>query len=85
MLIISNIGDHVWLMTSRQTDPELEHSQQGNLQSERGGDIEQFIDVRMEYAVHEADTWTLVRILIGELNVNLPQTTRKRCCRTFHQ
>lgn len=25
MLIMSNIGDQVWLMTSRQTDPELKH------------------------------------------------------------
>src|SRR5690606_68968 len=24
MLIMSNIGDHVWFMTSRQTDPDLE-------------------------------------------------------------
>ena len=26
MLIISNIGDHVWLMTSRQTEPDLYES-----------------------------------------------------------
>jgi hypothetical protein len=26
MLIMSYMGDHVWLMTSRQTEPELEES-----------------------------------------------------------
>ena len=28
MLIMSYMGDHVWLMTSRHTDPELQFRQQ---------------------------------------------------------
>lgn len=30
MLIMSNMGDQVWLMTSRQTDPDLYYSASGS-------------------------------------------------------
>jgi hypothetical protein len=38
----------------------------------------QFIDVRMEDLVHEANTGRFERILIRELYVNCPHTTSKR-------
>jgi hypothetical protein len=44
----------------------------------RGHDV-QFIDVGMKNPVHEADARTLVRVLIGQLDVDLPRTTFKRC------
>jgi hypothetical protein len=39
----------------------------------------QLVDVGMENAVHEADARTLVRILIGQLDVDLPKTTSEGC------
>lgn len=40
----------------------------------------QLIDVGMEYSIHESDAGTLVRILVGELDVNLPETALEGCC-----
>lgn len=40
-----------------------------------------FIDVGVEDPVHKADTWGLVWILIRELNMNLPDPSRKRSYR----
>lgn len=40
----------------------------------------QFIDVWMKYSVHEAYTRAFVRILVGKLDVDLPETTLKWCC-----
>ena len=68
MLIISYIGDQVWLMTSRQTDPELGETdgrvsdRNGNTMAVNG--VIQFIDVRVEDPVDKTDAWTLVGILI---------------------
>lgn len=39
----------------------------------------QLIDVRVEYAVDKANAWTLVGVLIGELNMDFPQTAFERC------
>jgi hypothetical protein len=48
----------------------------------------QFVDVGMEYPVYEADARTFVRILIRQLNVDLPEAALERCCmasaRTAH-
>lgn len=41
----------------------------------------QFIDVRMEDLVHEANTWRLVRILIGEFDMDLPDAPLEWRCR----
>lgn len=39
----------------------------------------QFVDVGVEYPVHEADARALVRILIGQFDVDLPETTLEGC------
>lgn len=39
----------------------------------------QFINIRVEDAVHEADAWALVRILVRELDVDFPKSTLERC------
>jgi len=81
MLIMSYMGDHVWLMTSRQTEPELATVSKGmrSEQARRSWSNVQFINVGVEYPVHEADAGTLVRVLIRQLDVNLPETALKRC------
>ncbi len=76
MLIISNIGDQVWLITSRQTEPDLDTHQQSfhliwqNIQ---------LIDIGVENSINEADAWWLVWVLIWQLDVNFPQATLKWC------
>lgn len=73
MLIISYMGDHVWLMTSRHTDPELAvfSVRKATWFDWRGGGS-QLIDVGMKYPVNEADARALVRVLIGQLDMDLP-------------
>ena len=78
MLIISNIGDHVWLITSRQTDPELYQSAL-RWRPCAGAGV-QFIDVWMKDAIDEANARALVRVLVGKFHMDLPQATRKRSC-----
>jgi hypothetical protein len=78
MLIMSNIGDQVWLITSRQTEPDLSQM------SVRVGVARfelhpQFIYVRVEYPVHEAYARTLVGVLIWELDMHFPKSALKRC------
>ena len=70
MLIMSNIGDHVWLMTSRHTDPELKTSETHPFRDERL--VLHLVDIWMEYAVDEADAWTFVWILVWQFYVDLP-------------
>jgi hypothetical protein len=82
------MGDHVWLMTSRQTDPDLVLCQRyrllclrlkghaWNAQEYRV----QFVDVRVEDAVNEANAGALVRVLIGQLDVDLPESALEGCC-----
>lgn len=38
----------------------------------------------MEYSIHETNTGRLIGILIRQFDVNLPNTSRKRCCWTSH-
>ena len=59
-----NIGDHVWLMTSRHTDPLLGGVSTGTAEERIGGDA-QLVDVRVKDLVHEADARRLERILVG--------------------
>lgn len=66
-------------MTSKQTEPDL-YIIRGAVVVYRG-DI-QLIDVRMENAVHEADTWRFVWVLIGEFNVDFPDAALERCYST---
>lgn len=64
MLIISYMGDHVWFITSKQTEPDLGSWRQ----SEDMRVVEtvlQLIDVRVENPVHKPDTRALVWVLIG--------------------
>lgn len=65
-------------MTSRQTDPDLDHQRSGR--AVEGGDHIQLVDIGMEDAVDEANTWTLVRILIRKLDVDFPKTSSKWSC-----
>jgi len=82
MLIISNIGDQVWLMTSRQTDPDLgtHVSTVSNVLLLPLSNL-QLVDIWVKDAVDEADARGLVRILVREFDVDLPDTTLKGGCR----
>lgn len=77
MLIMSNIGDQVWLMTSRQTDPELRTSEMHPLWSVNL--VSHLVNIWVEYAVDKANARTFVWILVWQLYVNLPQTTFEGC------
>jgi hypothetical protein len=39
----------------------------------------QLVDVWVENAVHESNARTLIRVLIGQFDVDLPVTTGERC------
>ena len=77
ILIMSNMGDQVWLITSRQTDPELVTSEIYTLWDRNL--ISHLIDIWVKYAVDKADARTFVWILVRQFHVNLPQATFKRC------
>ena len=79
MLIMSNIGDQVWLMTSRQTDPELGKSEIHSSWDRGGALASHLVNVWVKYAVDKADARTFVRILVWQLYVDLPQATFERC------
>lgn len=79
MLIMSNIGDHVWLMTSRHTDPDLIESVIWGFSLWKDW---LFINIGMEYSIHESDRRWFVRILIRQFDVNFPSPFCKRCCWT---
>lgn len=64
MLIISYMGDQVWLMTSRQTDPELDKVLAWTAAFTVDAKHLQLVNVRMKNAVDEADTGALIRVLI---------------------
>jgi hypothetical protein len=42
----------------------------------------QLVDVGMEDAIDKADAWRLVRVLVGELDVDFPETAEKGCCKS---
>lgn len=78
MLIISNMGDHVWLITSRHTEPDLmavsrEHTVKLGLTGRR-----QLVDIWVEDFVLEPDAGTFVWVLVGELDVDPPESTLER-------
>lgn len=78
MLIMSNMGDQVWLMTSRHTDPDLSRIRPYSVGSGEAG--LQLVDVGVEDAVREAYARRLVRVGVGEFDVDLPQTAFEWCC-----
>lgn len=89
MLIMSNIGDHVWLMTSRQTDPDLDTERRDVLARTSRVRVSegvlhghaQLVDVGVEYPVLEPDTRGLIRVVIGELDMDFPNSAfERRCC-----
>lgn len=56
---VPNIGDQVWLITSKHTEPDLNSMKHQKLETKeiegKGG--VQFVNVWMEDLVHESDTW----------------------------
>ena len=72
-----NMGDHVWLMTSKQTEPLLYRVSGVRAVVQRCYDDTpaQFIDVGVKDLVHETDTGRLERILVWEFYVDLPNPT----------
>lgn len=68
-------------MTSKQTDPDLQHciSRQDSEVCRKSGI--QLINIRVVDPVHKADAGTLVRILVGQLNMHFPCATREGCCK----
>lgn len=81
MLSMSYIGDHVWLMTSRQTEPELTWTVSKPFEGWSQARDSQLVDIGVEDAVDEADTRTLIRVRIWQFNVHLPDSAFKGCCR----
>lgn len=63
MLIRSNMGDHDWLMTSRQTEPDLKLGIMFSLR---------LVDVGVEDSVDEANRWRLVGVLLGKDHADSP-------------
>lgn len=45
--------------------------------------IEQFINIWVEDAIHKADAWAFIRVLIWELYMDFPETTLKWSCETM--
>lgn len=71
MLIMSYMGDQVWLMTSRQTDPDLVPLEIALLIKRQSV---QLVDVRVKDPIDEANTRALVRVLVRKLDVDFPET-----------
>lgn len=71
------MGDHVWLMTSRQTLPLLPPLSQFLRSVEGRKECAQFIDIRVEDAIDKADGWAFVGILVWELDMDLPVSAGK--------
>jgi hypothetical protein len=61
MLTNSYIGVHVWLMTSRQTEPDLKLN-----------DGLRIVNIRVENLVEEPDRRTLVGVLFGQVKIHGP-------------
>jgi hypothetical protein len=40
----------------------------------------QFIDIGVEYAVHESNAGALVGVLVRELDMNFPEAALEGCC-----
>ena len=86
MLIMSYIGDQVWLMTSRHTLPDLftsasaDVNAKGNMGVGEGVNSIQLIDVRVEDTVHEADGGGFVGVLIRNLDVDFPVAADEGGC-----
>lgn len=65
-------------MTSRQTEPDLVDIMSGDRVMPETFDS-QLIDIGMENAVDKPYAGTLVWVLIGQFDVNLPMTSLKGC------
>ena len=74
MLMRSNIGDHVWLITSRQTLPELESTRHGK---DKGSESLRLVDVGVEDPVYKAYRRGLVRVLLWQNDANSPHALSK--------
>lgn len=76
---MSYIGDHVWLITSKQTDPDLRKETISGIIQNSFGFNSQLVNVRMEDSVNEPDARALVWVLIRQLDVDLPMATLEGC------
>ena len=74
---MSNIGDQVWLMTSRQTEPELNVLVLRIVKDIRNDS--HLVNVWVKYSIHEAYARTLVWILIWQLHMDLPNAAFEWC------
>ena len=59
--------------------PQSRHTHT-RVRSECRNEYVQLVDVRVEYLVHEPDAGRLERVLIWELDVDLPHATGERGC-----
>lgn len=74
------MGDQVWLMTSKHTEPLL-HVVLISTQTTSADDSHlQFIDVGVEDLVHESNTGRFVWIIGLQLDVYLPYSACKWSC-----
>lgn len=76
-----NIGDQVWLITSKHTEPLLLHRAEVLARHKRTtqSPSSQFVNVWVEDLVHESNARALVWVLLRQFDVNLPYTTCERC------
>ena len=71
MLMRSNIGDHVWLMTSRQTVPDLEWVRNLCLNL-------RFVNVRVVNAVHKTNGRRFVGVLLRQDHSDFPDALHRK-------
>ena len=76
------MGDQVWLMTSKHTEPLLSAEPISTPTSSVSGGHLQLVDVGMKDLVHETDTGRFVWIFSLQFNVYLPYSACKRSCET---
>lgn len=83
MLSMSYMGDHVWLITSRQTEPDLGQKNRINFSEclfhACRTHNSQLVDVWVENSVDESDARAFVWVLVRQFDVDLPKASGKWC------
>lgn len=83
MLSMSYIGDHVWLITSRQTEPDLGQRNRINLFEFLFHACRtlnsQLVDVWVKNSVDKSDARAFVWVLVRQFDVDFPKASSKWC------
>lgn len=83
MLSMSYMGDHVWLITSRQTEPDLRQKKillNSDFYSSWWSFLNsQLVDIWVEDSVDESYAWALVWVLVRQFDVDFPEASVEWC------